>query len=252
MGLIRYSQPNAATSSGDTDWTLSSGTAADAFKLIDDPFRTYTARGSGGGVTTDPVDDTDYIQFDGSGGAGKHTFGFQPIGGDDNIARLTFYVRARLTSGSATLITLGRRVSTTDSDIGTVTVPNQATFADLTLVSTADPSNSNAAWTTDNLSSDLEFYVSGPSAAYIARISRIYVQADFVVGPTLGKAMFRENWRWCDVCGTKTPYSRTQRPIAPHPQAGLVVCHRCYDQPDHDTIKILNASKPIDETDILY
>lgn len=256
MGLIRYSRPKDATVSGNTDWTPSEGVAADAWDLINDEFRTYTVRGTGGGVETDPADDAKYIEWDGTGGAGKHTFGFDLIGGDDDISQLIFHVRAWVSTGPvAPTLTLGRRVSGVDTDIGTVGPILTGTPTNYTLTTSVD--GSGASWSTavgaNSLSSDdQEFYISAPSASYTVRVSRIYVEAKFVVGATLGKSKIMDNWRYCDICGIKNPYSRTKRPKPPHPKAGLVVCLRCYDNPDHEMNKILSRKDLTEETDVLY
>jgi hypothetical protein len=223
--------------------------------MINDPFAHYTARGSGGGVDTDPVNDADYIQCDYTFTPSTTAFTFAPITGDDDLVNLKFHIRKTLDSATfGSVITLIYKTSAGVShDIGVLdqsSVPSNNVFT-----SSIDPSTS-AAWNTANLAVGpvfgLKVVTNDILDTGIARFTRFYVEAAFAVGPTLGRDYREENWRFCDVCGMKHPYSRLLRPQPIHPQAGLVVCPRCYDQPDHDTIKAMSNSHPKDVIDPLY
>lgn len=91
-----------------------------------------------------------------------------------------------------------------------------------------------------------------PVAGNDVAISSFNIEDTRSVGPTDGRYMAQENWRYCDICGRKVLYSSIRRPQPPHPKAGLSVCRDCYDEIDHETRMILRRANPERETDTLY
>jgi hypothetical protein len=253
MGLQRFVRPTA-------DGTTVTGTpfpvGTDAWDNLDDEFRSASniVRGPGGGVETDPANDSTFIQQspDDSGVPVRSAFDMGLIAGDDDIINLTFHIRARASvlGGNDTVRPFMFRAST-NTDLSTA-VAITGSFANYSFVVSSDPVT-GAAWDVANLSNDItEFGVGSLGFFSVHEISRFYVEANFGVGATLGKWKRDSNWRYCDVCGTKTVYERLKRPTAPHPQAGLVVCPRCLDELDHETRMILSRQPMHERDDILY
>lgn len=248
MGLIRYSSPTANSATGTNDWALTG--VASAYLGVLDEFRHYTARTAAGGVDTDPCDDTKFIRCIADNKTA--TFQFAPIVGDDDIARLVIYVRARLFSAGSQDVKVFHRDSGINYDMGTITV-NSTIFTDYSISSPSDP-GTGVNWTASasELAAGADFGIRVDTFNVGVRVSRMYIAAYYAVGATLGKHQRLVNWRYCDVCGLKSDYDKVQRPVPPHPQSGLVVCPMCYDQPDHETRKIMNATYPRDYQDVLY
>ncbi len=249
MGLIRYSRPVApGTDVSGTAWSVT-GTSL-GWQAVDDEFRLYYKHGVG---ETSPINDSEYITSV-PPGVSIAPFIFAPfVGDDDGFASLTFYIRARVQTGAGAK---GLRIffysGGVEYDLTNMAVISvSGAFANYTHVSNTNP-ETGAAWNVSELYAPefvLQTSLAGGSSI---SVSSFYIASSTHVGPTLGKDYREENWRFCDVCGFKHPYSRFQRPTPPHPQAGLVVCATCYDEPDHDTIKSMSNSHPRDEQDTLY
>lgn len=243
MGLIRTYLPTADGSVS----ALGFPATTTYFAHIDDPIGTYIARGSSGGVETDIADDSNFIRvLVGFPPPAYATFKFPRLVGDDDVGRVNFLLRAK---GAAAAFDLVRYKDST----ATYTILHSATAGTLT----GSFANYSFQWNLaaipelSDLDPDDDWFGVGTSTAGLD-ISRFAIQVLHAVGPTYGTHMRKENWRYCDQCGFKRPYSLTQRPVAPHPQAGLVVCARCFDKPDHDTIKIMSKRVPDERTDVLY
>lgn len=263
MGLTGTLRPSGTTlqSGNDDDWTPTGLPTVAA--ILSRPHTTYVVRGTGGGVDTSPTDDSIYlaslIGIPGIGQEDSHTFAIVPYGGSEHIASLTFHIRARRLAGSKNLNLFLRRESV-NAQIGS-TLTLTSSWADYTITSTSDPATGEP-WDVADLgpAEDLTPYstsllrgltemvftaTTGGGSGQLA-ISRFYITVTHPVGPTSGRHLAYENWRWCDVCGIKERYSRLARPVSPHPQAGWMVCRRCLDEPDHDTRKILSGTFPKD------
>ena len=70
-------------------------------------------------------------------------------------------------------------------------------------------------------------------------------------GRFYGKRQIDERWFFCAIGGELVPESDTTTPIPPHPQAGLRVCKRDYDELDHGTLRtIIPPPTGADEADV--
>jgi len=222
--------------------------------------------------------------------SGRFTPTWPYFGYPATLDALVFNVRASQHSsqpgglGSTRNITFFTRLNGTDTDIGSVILLSDGVTAfkwrPFTFVSTTNPIT-GVAWKPSDFASNefgyraptsagltigvSQFYMTArwgggsefgfeytPNGSNNVALSRFYVEARSAVGPTDGLHLHYENWRWCDICAHKVPYSQLRRPQPPHPKAGFIVCARCLDAPDHEMRMALRGPRTERETDPLY
>lgn len=238
MGLARVALPIA--NSTPFQW---SGSFAD---LDDGP---PIAVGSG---TVDPTDDSNRVSKNGLVGIFTSYFTFRFAVSSDYISNLTFTIRV-FTVNDLDLNILIKSAAGSEFVVATFSVSGGPTT--YSIVSTDNPIVSRA-WDPDDLAGVNTFGFRNSNLGDISDfvyVSSFYITTNCTVGPTTSKGRgIHDNWRWCDVCGRKTPYASIRRPVAPHPQAGLSVCGRCYDELDHETRKAMSGKSPIERPENLY
>lgn len=260
MGLIRSSARATAVGSNLFSGTITLFGAPTHWQAINDPFGPGTIRASSGaGYSDDLTDDTDYVRIGSSLAFIEFVFdnGDLYFNGDD--VALAINIRARTVTSSATpeTITLFRDLSDIAPDfaiLGTTTIPADTAWHDIKFVVLNNP-QTGLPWAMADFTTfpATTFGVrAAPLLGVAFDISRMYLTTLTFPGPTVGLDYRQSNWRFCDVCGLKRPYEQIQRPSPPHPQAGLAVCARCYDEPDHDTVKVMSRHLPRDYDDTLY
>lgn len=258
MGLIRSSARATADgphTSGPSD-IVGAGTRWEA---INDPFGPGTIRSVTMALYSDDLtDDTDYISLTAADSFVEFVFGNGTLYFNGDDLALVANVRVRTeTAGAAQSLDVIRDHSTIAPDLitlGTITVPGDGAWHNERLIVSNNPIT-GLPWDISTLSIETPttFGLSPTVSPSVAiHVSRFYLTTLTFPGPTVGRDYRQSNWRFCDVCGLKSPYEQIQRPFPPHPQAGLAVCPRCYDEPDHDTVKVMSRHLPRDYSDILY
>ena len=251
MGLVRNLKPVSNSVTGTNNWTVivnGSISSNEAYSVLDDNIGTYRTRA---GVETDLANDTDFVRVNIGPGDFRTTLRFAPHVGSDTITRVVFGLRADLSAAGSQPVTIFHRHGAVDYDIATIDVNSTTTF-NYELNSYTDPATGLSWDGNQELFDGAEF---GFRISFIqgVRVRRFYIRTETTVGPTLSpKGMTRRNWRFCDICNRKSPYDQLRRPDAPHPKAGLVVCVRCYDDLDHETLRLMNGSHPPEMEDTLY
>lgn len=255
MGLLRHARPTAAVLT--TGWVAQGG--ATSLEAVNKEFGTYDHRSSSGPVTTDvaAINDAKRMRIVSTANA-KLLYTFSPVMGDDDISSLTLHARVTVTGAGTETIRFFHRHAADGLDYSFATTSVSAlgsTIQDISATVANDPSGSGGWNSTDNfdeLRSGAIFGISTGDELNTVTCGRLHLIATFNVGPTMGRSMRLENWRWCDICARRVPYSQIERPAPPHPKAGFSVCGMCYDELDNETLKLINRTVPHDKQDALY